>query len=71
MLNTITRDFDALRWHLSYNFLPTYTQAAIDQMIEVIKRFDAGELDANDEIVEGSNVTVAQLMEDLRIESLK
>lgn len=59
-----------IRFHLEYNVLPTLTEKTVKDIIETLKRFESGELSLGDEIVKDSKVTVADLLEDMKLESL-
>ena len=56
-----------VRWHIQNNFTPSYTAMAVDGMVETIRQFMCGNKSLSSEILPGAGVTVAELLDDLRI----
>jgi hypothetical protein len=61
-------NFENLEWHIRNNFIPPYSEQAIQGMLKTCEDFQNGKLKLTDEIASGSGVTVAELFEDLRLE---
>lgn len=64
----IESKLNKIRWHIENNFLPRYPKKTIDGMISTIRSYVIGRIGLNDPIVSRSEVTVNDLLEDLRID---
>jgi hypothetical protein len=56
-----------LYWHLTYNVFGLASQT-IDKIVEQCNLVNEGKMDLDDEIVKGSGVTMADMLEDLKID---
>lgn len=54
--------------HLRYNVLPSINEPTIEKIIEQCNLVNMGAMNLGDEIAPGANVTVAEMLEDLRID---
>ena len=67
MTMTIPFTSRELWWHLQHNVIGL-TPKTIDKIVEQCNLVNMGELSLDDEIAPGSNTTVAEMLEDLKIE---
>jgi hypothetical protein len=56
-----------LRWHLTNNIVPALNQVAITRILELVDRFNEGEIELFD-VDPGTGLEVAEIFEDLRID---
>jgi hypothetical protein len=59
--------YEKMEWYLYNNFDPPYDEKTIEGMLKTCEDFQNGKIGLDDEIVEGSGVTVGELFDDLRI----
>jgi len=58
---------ESLRWHLNNNVIPSLNDKAIDGIIDTYQRYKKGELKLTDPITKGTDCTVAEMLEDLKL----
>lgn len=56
-----------LHWHLTNNIIPTLSQKAITGIIGTINKFKTGDLSIDDPIHDNTDITVGELIEDLKL----
>lgn len=59
---------EQLYWHLQNNVMPALNKQTQDKIVEQCNLVNMGLMYLEDEIVEGSGITVADMLSDLRIE---
>lgn len=57
-----------LRWHLQNNVMPRLTENTINNILGTYKKFQEGKLQLTDPITSGTDCTVGEMFEDLKIE---
>jgi hypothetical protein len=57
-----------LEWHLRNNVFPSVNESAIERIAEQCNLVNMGMVDLSDEVVPGSGVSVADMLEDLKID---
>lgn len=67
MTNTIPYNADQLRYHLANNVQPYLNYTAIEAIIKVCDKVNAGELSLDDIIAPHTDCTVAEMIEDLKL----
>ena len=56
-----------IRWHLEHNFIPPYNDNSINSMLGIIEKLLQGEISLDTPIKENSDITVGEMMDDLRL----
>lgn len=59
---------EQLNWHLANNVMPSLNKQTREKIVEQCNLVNMGEMSLEDEIVGGSNVTVAEMLIDLKID---
>ena len=71
-----SHDAAGLQWHLEHNVTPVLTKRTIEGLLNLVSRFNKGELSLDDNIpsgvtdlgVEITEFTIGEMFEDLKIE---
>jgi len=69
-MKTIEKENDIakLRWHLIFNVFPSLTEETVNKILNIVKDFQNGKITLNSEIVPDSEVSFAEMCEDLKID---
>lgn len=59
---------DQLSWHLHNNATPRLNSDTVNKIVEQCNLVNMGQMDLSDEIVTGSNITIADMLSDLHID---
>lgn len=68
MTLTIPYTSKELTWHLQNNVMPKLNAPTIEKIVEQCVLVNMGEMSLSDEIAPGANVTVEEMLTDLKID---